>query len=440
MERYYEYKDSGIEWIGEIPSNWSISPAKAIWSVRKEFSDKTTSSDKLLSVSEYYGVAPRSTKIDSEETLMRADSLEGYQFCYPGDLVMNIMLAWKGAHGVSDYSGVVSPAYAVYKQKDLEIAYPKFMHYLLRCDMYKTVFKRWSTGIIDSRLRLYPDVFMRIPIILPPLKTQKIISEYLDSKTAEIDSLIEKTERSIELLEEYRKSVISEAVTKGLDPNAPMKDSGIEWIGEIPAHWMLVPISLLTSKIGSGKTPKGGSQIYKEEGVLFLRSQNIYDSGLELADPTYISPIIDEEMANTRVYFGDVLLNITGGSIGRCCVYDLEQHANVNQHVCILRPLSAIKSKYLQFLWNSSLGTTSISVCQMGQNRESVNFEQIGAIRIPLPPIDEQIIIVSKLSESIGQIEESIINKKALVSLLSEYRKSLISEAVTGKFKVPGVE
>lgn len=443
MERYYEYKDSGIEWIGEMPLNWSISPAKAIWSVRKEFSDKTTSSGKLLSVSEYYGVAPRSTKIDSEETLMRADSLEGYQFCYPGDLVMNIMLAWKGAHGVSDYSGVVSPAYAVYKQKDLEIAYPKFMHYLLRCDMYKTVFKRWSTGIIDSRLRLYPDVFMRIPIILPPLKTQKIISEYLDSKTAEIDSLIEKTERSIELLEEYRKSVISEAVTKGLDPNAPMKDSGIEWIGEIPAHWSIAPLKrYLMCPITDGphETPE-----FFDEGIPFVSAEAV-SAGNGAIDFNHMRGFISEEYYQEccKKYIpkrGDIFMIKSGATTGRVAILDQESIFTIWSPLAAIRCNPNNLNPHFAFYFLQSEGfQKQVEDGWTYGTQQNIGMRTIEKLIICVPPLCEQEQIIKGLIKKVEFINMQIELKKAFLLKISEYRKSLISEAVTGKFKVPGVE
>ena len=426
-----EQRTAVVDWMGETPSDWQRLKLSSLYQPRNE---KVSSEEyPALSVT-MRGIVPQL------ETAAKSQDVENRKLVKVGDFVINSRSDRRGSCGVARQDGSVSLISNVLTPLDSDSMCAEYFEYLFKTEGFADEFYKWGTGIVDDLWSTNWTRMKNIVVAVPKLSDQRAIANHLDAKTAEIDSLIEKTERSIELLEEYRKSVISEAVTKGLDPNVPMKDSGIEWIGEIPAHWAMVPISLLTSKIGSGKTPKGGSQVYEKEGILFLRSQNIYDSGLELAEPAYVSAIIDEEMANTRVYSGDVLLNITGGSIGRCCVYDLEQHANINQHVCILRPLAAIKSKYLQFFWNSSLGATSIHVCQMGQNRESINFEQIGATRVPLPPIDEQIAIISKLSKNINRIEISIACKKALVSLLSEYRKSLISEAVTGKFKVPGVE
>jgi len=158
--------------------------------------------------------------------------------------------------------------------------------------------------------------------------------------------LIEKTERKIELLKEQQTAIINHYVTKGLDPTVKMKDSGIEWIGEIPEHWKISKLKFKLKKIGSGVTPKGGSEVYADEGVMFLRSQNIHFEGLYLDDVVRITPQTHSEMSGSRVQLNDVLLNITGGSIGRCCVVNIDEEFNVNQHVCILRPTPSIDSLF----------------------------------------------------------------------------------------------
>ena len=218
------------------------------------------------------------------------------------------------------------------------------------------------------------------------------------------------------------------------------KDSGVEWIGEIPAGWSLVQLGVVATKIGSGKTLRGGANVYHDEGITFLRSQNIYDTGLRLDDVAYISEEVDEEMSATRVFKGDVLLNITGGSIGRCCTYDLEAHANVNQHVCIIRPSGKALPKWIRYFWNSNPGRTTVDIHQSGANREGLNFEQIASARIPLPSVNEQTKIVLYIDAKTAEIDSLIADKQRQVELLKEYRKSFISEAVTGKFKVPGLE
>lgn len=202
-------KDSGIEWIGEIPEHWELKRMKDIYTERKEVS--VTGKEDLLSVSEYYGVARRKDKISSDDEFeSRADSLVGYKICKTNDLVMNIMLAWKTGLGVSDYDGIVSPAYAVYKGNKIVSHY---YHYLLRSRMYVTEFKRHSKGIIDSRLRLYNDRFNNITAIYPPLSEQHAIATYLDEKCLKIDTIVANLEKQISKYADLKHSLIDEVIT-----------------------------------------------------------------------------------------------------------------------------------------------------------------------------------------------------------------------------------
>ena len=178
----------------------------------------------------------------------------------------------------------------------------------------------------------------QLKVPMPPLSEQQAIADYLDETCSQIDEIIAEAKASIDEYENLRQSIIYEILTKGPDDNVEMKDSGVEWIGKVPSHWMIGKVKYGTTKVGSGKTPKGGAEVYMTSGVMFLRSQNIYNDGLRLDNPYYISEEIDEEMKNTRVQKNDVLLNITGGSIGRCCIFDGSiPNAKVNQHVCIIR-------------------------------------------------------------------------------------------------------
>jgi type I restriction enzyme S subunit len=353
---------------------------------------------------------------------------------------MNKMKAWQGSIAISEHEGIVSPAYFVYQPnaRMFDLAIPKYIHYLLRHPMYIAQYLRQSKGIRVNQWDLDPDEFKKIELLLPKTDEQKTIIDFLDHETAKIDALIEKQQRLIELLKEKRQAVISHAVTKGLNPNDPMKDSGVEWLGEVPAHWSIKKLGYLANKIGSGKTPKGGSEIYQDDGVLFLRSQNIYDSGLRLdpVDCVYISNSIHEEMAGTKVQAGDVLLNITGGSIGRSCLVPADfSTANVNQHVCILRFPSGA-NEFLAFLIKSQTIQAQIDACQTGGNREGLNFEQISKMAICLPPNDEQIQIVEHLNTSTRKFDHLELTALQTVALLQERRTALISAAVTGKIDV----
>ena len=203
-----EMKDSGVEWIGKIPSHWIVRRNKYITSQRKDKSE--TGKEELLSVSEYQGVVPRRVIRDGEEHLSRSESFEGYLMVSPGELVSNIMLMWKTGLGVSEYEGLVSPAYSVFR---FTHGSPKYFHYLFRTSQYTSEYRRNSKGVIESRLRLYDDSFGRLSSHFPPLHEQEQIVEYLDEQTSIIDSTITTEEKRIDLLKEYRQSLISEVVT-----------------------------------------------------------------------------------------------------------------------------------------------------------------------------------------------------------------------------------
>ena len=202
-------KDSGIEWIGEVPEHWEVKRMKDIFFERKELS--LTGEEDLLSVSEFYGVARRKDKMNSDEEFeSRADSLVGYKICKAHDLVINIMLAWKTGLGISDNDGIVSPAYAVYEGRNIA---SHFYHYLLRSGMYVKEFKRHSKGIIDSRLRLYNDRFNNISAIYPPLPEQRAIATYLDDKCAKIDTIVSNFGKQISRYADLKRSLIDEVIT-----------------------------------------------------------------------------------------------------------------------------------------------------------------------------------------------------------------------------------
>jgi type I restriction enzyme S subunit len=216
-----------------------------------------------------------------------------------------------------------------------------------------------------------------------------------------------------------------------------MKDSGIEWLGEIPEHWRVKKIKCIVSKVGSGVTPSGGATVYQTSGIPLLRSQNIHFDGIKLDDVAYISEEIHEGMNNSKVCAGDVLLNITGASIGRTYyVEDYLGEANVNQHVCILRPNTHILSQYLYLVLRSNFGQEQMRREQTGSGREGLNFEMIKNFYLFLLDKSEQNLIIQYIDSKFTCINAKIEKSKKLINLLTEYRTTLISEVVTGKIKV----
>lgn len=218
------------------------------------------------------------------------------------------------------------------------------------------------------------------------------------------------------------------------------KDSGVNWLGAVPAHWGVKRLKYQVSKIGSGKTPRGGAEVYVSEGIMLIRSQNVYDNGLRLDDVVFIDEDADAEMFSTRVSGGDVLLNITGASIGRAAIVpDSIPPSNVNQHVCIIRPLQRkLLSKYLHGVLCSKPTKEQILADENGTSREGLNFRQVGNLYLCDPPPNEQAAIASFLNRETARIDALIAKKQRLIELLQEKRTALIIQAVT-KGLDPGV-
>lgn len=420
MKKYDSYKDSGIEWIGEIPSHWDVTRIKYKFQIGR---GRVISNEDLVEDAIY--------PVYSSQTLN--NGCLGYIETFDFD---DKLITWttdganagtvflrEGKFNCTNVCGTL-------KGKSDDVI-PEFDYYFLQ---YATQFyKRPDTNgakIMNNEMAV---------ILSLKLSTeeQTAIAKYLDHKTTQIDNLITKKEQFIQLLEEERVAVINQAVTKGLDPNVSMKDSGIEWLGEIPKHWEVNKIKSVTNKIGSGVTPKGGAEIYELTGIPLLRSQNVYFDGFRLDNVAYITREIHDSMKNSQVLFGDVLLNITGGSIGRCYYVTNEfEEANVNQHVCIVRPNERIITEFLYYVLSSTLGQQQIDLCQTGGNREALNFEQLKNFFLILPSIDEQHEIVEKLSKSLNAISLTIEKSRKEIDLINEYKTALISEVVTGKVDV----
>lgn len=422
MER--QYKDSGIEWIGRIPEKWEIVSHKHIMRKKKDLCMKYNGED-IISLTTN-GVIVRDLTAGGK----MPTTFDGYQYVNPGELLLCLfdIDVTPRCVGYVKNSGLTSPAYSRFiLGKD---SYAPYYDYLLRYMDDEKCLLHLSKNLRSS---LTEEDFGQILSILPPLPVQQRIASYLDKKCGEIDELIALQEKMIAQLTEYKQAFITEAVTKGLDPNAKLVPSGIEWIGDVPEGWKVVKLSLLTSKIGSGSTPTGGASVYVNEGVKFLRSQNVHFEGFDLSDVAHISEEIDEEMKGTRVKAGDVLLNITGGSIGRCYYVDSTLgRANVNQHVSIIRP-SKIETFYLKYYLQSFAGQNQVSLLQTGGNREGLSAAALGNFKILLPPLPDQQRIASYLDTKCSEIDTLITLKRQKIESLNAYKKSIIYEAVTGK-------
>lgn len=422
-------KPSGIAWIGSIPQDWKCKRYRFCGNVQ-------------------YGYPFNSDYFSNEETgfpLIRIRDITSgeiatyYEGTYPDEYIVKSGDVLVGMDG--DFSvRVWNNNDALLNQRccrilDSQEISKRFMAYYLPHYLKVINDLTWSTTV----KHLLADDINNIYVSYPTMDEQQAIADYLDAQCAKIDGVIADIEKQIETLQKYKKSLITETVTKGLERSVPMKDSGVKWIGLIPSHWELTRIKYISIKIGSGKTPKGGAEVYEDEGITFIRSQNVYDDGLHLEDVKYISENIDAEMYSTRLIPGDVLFNITGASIGRCCVYSLQDKGNVNQHVCIIRASRACNNEYLRYVLNSDIGKVQTAINQMGGNRDSLTFEQIGMFELPLPPVCEQEDIVHELTANCTKIDGIISYKQKQLETIKKHKKSLIYEYVTGKKRVTEV-
>ena len=434
MKPYPKYQDTGIEWIGEVPEEWAVKMIKRLTPIKRGASPRPIDDEKYFDTNGEFAwvriadvsASERYLKETTQTLSELGASLSVKRF--PGDFFLSIA-GTVGKPIIAKIRCCIHDGFVYFPQLSIN---PEYLYYV-----FSTGLPYQGLGKLGTQLNLNTDTVGEIFIPIPDKADIEKIIFFLDLKTAEIDSIIAKKERLIELYEEEKAAVINHAVTKGLDTSAKMKDSGIEWLGEIPEHWEVKKLKHLVCKIGSGVTPKGGASVYQQSGIPLLRSQNIHFDGLRLDDVAYISDEIHNDMSGSKVLSGDVLLNITGASIGRCYfVDDKLGEANVNQHVCIIRPLKGFITKFIYFLLCSNIGQIQIDLEQTGGGREGLNFEALGSFVIPAVNEEEQAAIVQYVETKCSRIDAIISKFKRQIELLKEYRTALISEAVTGKIDV----
>ena len=407
MATYESYKDSGVKWLGQIPSHWETGKMREFFSERKQLSQD--GSEMLLSVSEYSGITPSTN--DAAENVSRSASLVGYKKCKASDLIINIMLAWKRGLGISEYDGIVSPAYCVFGTQNIN---PRYANYLLRTDLYTAEFKRNSTGIIESRLRMYPDNFKNIVCIKPPRNEQKAIVTYLDKITGDIDRAIEAQQKMIDALNERKQIIITRAVTRGLNPDAPLRDSGIDWLGKIPQHWEIIPMRYLCKmKTGDKDT------IMRDDNGKY---------------PFYVrSPHI--EHINTYSYDGEAVL-MAGDGVGAGKVFHyVNGKFDYHQRVYNFHQFKRITGMFLYFYLKCNF-RYKIEEGGAKSTVDSVRLPWLKAFPICVMSKDEQQSIVEHIHKSTGPIDCALSNCERMISLLLERKQIIINEVVTGKTKV----
>ena len=407
MERYDSYKDSGVEWIREVPTGWEFLRSRFMFTQR---TSKNHPEEPLLSVTQERSLVRRD---ELETNVWNPDSdVSGYKLVKDGDFVISLR-SFEGGLELSEVQGIVSPAYTVFYP--IRRISSRYFKYLFKCHEFIIELNKYVSGIRQGKNISYSD-FSEISLPIPSLTCQDEIGQNLDRKTTLIDSLIEKTVRKIELLKEKRTSLINEVVTKGLNPDVEMKDSGVEWIGEIPSHWGF-------SKVGRHFQIGRGRVISKEE-----IDSNSGDF------PVYSSQTTnDGELGKISTYDFEgeyVTWTTDGANTGTC--FHREGRFNTT-NVCGM--LKSVNENYRMKFLSFYLNQVTKPYVRVDINPKLMN-NMMSEIPLLIPPISEQVNIENFLRKGTSLIDSTITIEEKRIELLKEYRQSLISEMVTGKVKV----
>lgn len=431
MPKYETYKDSGYAWIGKIPADWEIS---RLGSCLTPVSVKNYPELPLLSITRELGVIERDIEDQESNHNYIPDDLSGYKLLKKGQFGMNKMKAWQGSYGVSKYTGIVSPAYFIFGFA--KAMNPEFFNWAIRSKLYVSYFGSASDGVRVGQWDLSKTRMKDIPFILPDEKQQELIAKFLDKKTSQIDEAIAIKEKQISLLKERKQIIIQQAVTQGRDPNVPLKDSGVDWIGKIPAHWEVVKLKLLTDKIVDGAhfTPT-----YVDKGVPFLRVtdlSNMKDGVINWEAVRYIPEKEHKELIKrAKADKGDVLLS-KNGTIGLTKVIDWDIEFSFFVSLCLIKLKSQLNPNYFTSFFNSPIVDKQIS---FGSSRTSVtnlHLEKIKELLIILPPLNEQDEVMNFINQIDAKYDPAIYVQVQQIEKLKEYKTALINSAVTGKIKI----
>ena len=412
-ERYAAYKDSGAEWLSEIPSHWLLMRNKGVFSERGSLSQN--GDEILLTVSHITGITRRSEK---NVNMFMAETMEGYKHCKKGDLVINTMWAWMGALGTASEDGICSPAYGVYAPNRFTPYNPRYFDYLYRTPSAISEMTRNSKGIVSSRLRLYPKEFFQILTVLPPCYEQTAIAVYLDNKTSQIDRQIDLLGQKAKQYDKLKQSLINETVTRGLDKSVPMKDSGVEWIGEVPEHWSVLRLKDVCS-IHKGKVFDFDTE---DENGLFP----YFNGGM--------TPSGYSDFSNMPS--GVIAVSEGGASSGYTQFMRTPFWCGAHCYAIFSKTKS---KKYLYYCIKGSEHV--LSELKTGSAMPNLKRSEISNFLVAITKNpEEQAAITAYLDEKTTQINHIVTTINTQIDQLRDLRKALINDVVTGKIKVVSEE
>lgn len=429
--KYPEYKDSGVGWLREVPSHWEVLPSRRLFSQQRE---PRQQDDEQLSATQKYGVLPQTLfmELEDQKVTLALSGLDNFKHVEVDDFVISLR-SFQGGIEWSKYSGCVSPAYTVLRSsRSVNAAY---WSYALKSTDYIGALQAVTDGIRDGKNIGY-DQFGMIGLPYPTIQEQSAIAAFLDRETAKIDALVAEQEKLIELLKEKRQAVISHAVTKGLDPNVPMKDSGVEWLGEVPEHWEVAKLRRFVLAVQTGGTPSASPPNTDIEDGTDWFTPGDFSGPIRLGSASKKVPPEAVKQGEAKVFpAGAVLVVGIGATLGK--IGYLLTLASANQQINAILPNAEVDGLFLAYSLSSK--TAEMRYLSNASTIGIMNQEKTKEVWLAVPPLCEQEGITKFLDED-GVTSGALVNEaQRAIDLLKERRSALISAAVTGKIDVRGL-
>jgi type I restriction enzyme, S subunit len=431
MKTYEQYKDSSVVWVGDIPAHWEIQKGRRLF---KKMSRPVRPEDDVVTCFRDGTVTLRKNR--REDGFTNALQEIGYQGIRKGDLVIHAMDAFAGAIGVSDSDGKGTPVYSVCQP--IKYDNPFYFTYLIREMSRSKYIFALAKGIRERSTDFRYSEFASLAFPVPPLEEQQAIVRFLERKLERINDFIDRKKRLIALLQEQKAALINQVVTKGLNAGVPMKDSGLEWLGEIPAHWTVARLGKIAASLQTGPF---GSQLHSAEyianGIPVINPSHMKNMRLNPDLECSVPVQIAEKLSRHKIQENDILF-ARRGEMGRCAYVVFEEEGWLCGTGSLrMRPFrDTVFSPYLVHILSSRGIAESLSLVSVGSTMENLNTSILAALQVPLPAVEEQIKITKYIEKESTMIQKAIATIEKEIELILEYRTTLIADCVTGKIDV----
>ncbi len=433
LKPYPAMKDSGVQWLGEVPEHWELRRTKTILRERVE---KGFPKEPLLAATQTKGVVRKEQY--ENRTVLALKDLHLLKLVREGDFVISLR-SFQGGIEYAREQGIISPAYTVLRPVDDQ--WHGFLSWIFKSKPYVQDLSLFVTGIRQGQNIDY-EKLSRSALPLPPLREQTAIVRYLQYADRRIRRYIHAKQKLIKLLEEEKQAIIHRAVTRGLDPDVPMKDSGVEWLGEVPEHWEVKKVGRFAA-VGNGSTPSRGNPGYWDGGDYPWLNSSAVNAGVITDSHQFVTRLALAECHLPRVPVGSVLVAITGQGKTRGMAAVLTIEATINQHIAFITPRGghAIPNpEYLRLFFVAAYSELRRLSDDSGSTKGALTCAELRQFHVALPPVREQHRIAETVAASTAETEETVRLAQREIALLREYRTRLIADVVTGKLDVRDAE